>query len=210
MCRTRTEINYQKNLWQKHYEGAVENAGQVLAALTDSSLHGYRALWNYLAGAAAAYEAAGAAGMSARARTHFDAARDAAGAIRWLASLARYRAELLAVSTENLALQGQIERLEATLLKLGTKHEARFAQKEKAILDGLNSADTTQFETAHKDLGEMLGFDLTQAAMNRMRRPTLGGRPANIVWCSRIIQGPTRNRRSGPTRRARRMDIRNG
>ncbi len=111
------EINYQKNLWQKHYEGAVENAGQVLAALTDSSLHGYRALWNYLAGAAAAYGEAA------------------------------------------LALQGQIERLEATLLKLGTKHEARFAQKEKAILDGLNSADTTQFETAHKDLGEMLGFD---------------------------------------------------
>jgi len=154
------EINYQKNLWQKHYEGAVENAGQVLAVLTDPSLQGYRALWNYLAGAAAAYgEAAGVAGMSARARTHFAAARDAAGAIRWLASLARYRAELPAVSTENQALQGQIERLEATLLKLGTKHEARFAQKEKAILDGLNSADTTQFEVAHKDLGEMLGFD---------------------------------------------------
>jgi hypothetical protein len=37
------EINYQKNLWQKHYEGAVENAGQVLAALTDPSLQGYRA-----------------------------------------------------------------------------------------------------------------------------------------------------------------------
>jgi hypothetical protein len=71
------EINYQKNLWQKHYEGAVENAGQVLAVLTDSSLQGYRALWNYLAGAAAAYgEAAGVAGLSARARTYFAAARD--------------------------------------------------------------------------------------------------------------------------------------
>jgi hypothetical protein len=32
------EINYQKNLWQRHYEGAVENAGQVLAGLTEPSL----------------------------------------------------------------------------------------------------------------------------------------------------------------------------
>lgn len=154
------EIAYQKNLWQRHYEGAVENAGTVLAGLTDSSLQGYRALWNYLAGAAAAYgEAAGIAAMSARARTHFAAARDAAGSIRWLAALARYRPELIAASKEDLAVQGQIERLEAMLLKLGTKHEGRFAKKEKRIFDGLNSADATQFEVAHKELGELLGFD---------------------------------------------------
>jgi hypothetical protein len=82
------EINYQRNLWSKHYEGAVENAGQVLAGLPDSSLQGYRALWNYLAGAAAAYgEGSGVAGMKVRARTHFAAARDAASSIRWLAGL---------------------------------------------------------------------------------------------------------------------------
>jgi hypothetical protein len=80
------EINYQKNLWQRHYEGAVENAGQVLAGITDPSLQGYRALWNYLAGAAAAYgEASGVAAMGVRARIHFAAARDAPGSIRWLA-----------------------------------------------------------------------------------------------------------------------------
>jgi hypothetical protein len=154
------EINYQKNLWQKHYEGAVENAGQVLAGLTDTSLQGYRALWNYLAGSAAAYgESSGVAGMKVRARTHFAAARDAAGAIRWLANLARFRPELVAASPDDSALQLQIERLEALLLRLGTKHEARYAQVEKSIVAGLKSADATEFEVAHCELGKMLGFE---------------------------------------------------
>jgi len=153
------EISYQKNLWSKHYEGAVENAGQVLAGLTESSLQGYRALWNYLAGAAAAYgESGGVSGMNVRARTHFSAARDAAGSIRWLAGLARFRPELTQATPDNAALQSQIERLEAVLLKLGTKHEKRYAQTEKSIIDGLNSSDATVFEAAHCELGKMLGF----------------------------------------------------
>jgi hypothetical protein len=155
------EINFQKNLWSKHWEGAVENAGQVLAGLTDPALQGYRALWNYLAGAAAAYgEAAGVLGMKARARTYFAAARDAAGAIHWLAALARFRTELGPPSSEDLALKAQVERLEATLLNLGTKHEGKYAAKEKSIIEGLNSNDSTRFEIAHKELGEMLGFDV--------------------------------------------------
>ncbi|MGD9730284.1 MAG: DEAD/DEAH box helicase, partial [Nitrospiraceae bacterium] len=93
------EIHYQKNLWQRHYEGAVENAGQVLAGLKDISLHGYRALWNYLAGAAAAYgEASGVAALGTRARIHFAASRDSARSIRWLAGLARFRPEVAAAS----------------------------------------------------------------------------------------------------------------
>jgi hypothetical protein len=153
------EINYQKNLWQRHYEGAVESAGQVLAGLTDGSLQGYRALWQYLAGAAAAYgEGSGIAGMGARSRAHFASARDAAAGIRWLANLARYRPDVAAPSAENVALQSQIERLEANLLGLGTAHEARYAKFEKSIIDGLNSNDSTEFEIAHRDLGTMLGF----------------------------------------------------
>jgi hypothetical protein len=70
-----------------------------------------------------------------------------------------YRPELAAASSEDEALQAQIERLETLLLRLGTKHEARYAKKERSILDGLQSSDTTQFEIAHRDLGEMLGFE---------------------------------------------------
>jgi hypothetical protein len=153
------EINYQRNLWQRHYEGAVENAGEVLAGLTDESLKGYRALWQYLAGAAAAYgESSGIAAMGARARAHFASARDAAGSIRWLAGLARYRPDLSPHTTEDEALQSQIERLETHLLNLGTAHDARYAKFEKSIRDGLQSANTKQFEIAHRDLGSMLGF----------------------------------------------------
>jgi hypothetical protein len=55
-------------------------------------------------------------------------------------------------------VEGQVERLEALLLKLGTLHEAKYAKHEKAILDGLAASDATTFEAAQRDLGEMLGF----------------------------------------------------
>jgi len=153
------EIDYQQNLWQGHYEGAVDSAGQVLAGLTEPSLKGYRALWQYLAGAAAWYgERSGVAAMGARARSHFANARDAAGGIRWLSNLARFQPGTAPPPAEKQALDSQIERLEALLLKLGTGHQARYAKHEKAILDGLASADSTQFEMAQCDLGEMLGF----------------------------------------------------
>jgi hypothetical protein len=38
-----SEIEYQRRLWQGHYEEAVESAGQVLGGLTDTELGGYRA-----------------------------------------------------------------------------------------------------------------------------------------------------------------------
>ncbi|WFU40834.1 helicase C-terminal domain-containing protein [Bradyrhizobium sp. CB82] len=153
------EIEYQKRLWQQHYEGALESAGKVLAGLTDETLRGYRALWHYLAGAAADYgEAAGIAGMSARSRSHFAAARDAAAGIRWLSSLARFRPDTSTRAPEDEALALQIERLEAYLLTLGTSHDAKFAKKEKAILDGLASSNASSFETAQRELGNLLGF----------------------------------------------------
>jgi hypothetical protein len=153
------EIDYQRNLWQGHYEGAVDSAGQVLAGLADASLQGYRALWQYLAGAAAwRGEQSGTAAMGTRARVHFGNARDAAGGIRWLSGLARFQTSSAPPPAEKLALDSQIERLEAQLLKLGTGHHARYAKHEKAILDGLASSDATKFEPAQRDLGEMLGF----------------------------------------------------
>jgi len=155
----RDEIEYQRQLWQRHYEGALESAGKVLAGLTDETLRGYRALWQYLAGSAASYgDASGIAGMSTRARIHFSAARDAAAGIRWLSSLARFTLEAEASTSEGEALGLQIERLEAYLLTLGTSHDAKFAKKEKDVLQGLASSDAHIFEAAQRELGELLGF----------------------------------------------------
>jgi hypothetical protein len=154
-----SEIEFQRRLWQGHYEEAVESAGQVLAGLTDPELKGYRALWHYLAGSAAWHgEHDGVAALAARKRSHFAQARDASSGIKWLANLARYQPEAPPPETDKRALDSQIERLEALLLKLGTLHEAKYAKHEKAILDGLASNDARLFESAQRDLGEMLGF----------------------------------------------------
>jgi hypothetical protein len=73
---------------------------------------------------------------------------------------ARFRPELAEASADDSALQSQIERLETLLLQLGTKHEKRYAQMEKSIVDGLNSSDAKAFEAAHCELGKMLGFEV--------------------------------------------------
>lgn len=154
-----SEIDYQKSLWQGHYEGAVDCAGQVLAVLTDPSLKGYRALWQYLAGAAASYgERSGLTAMAVRARSHFANARDASSGIRWLSSLARYQVDAPLLPAGKQALDSQIERLESLLLKLGTEHNTRYTKRENNILQGLNSENAADFESAHCALGEMLGF----------------------------------------------------
>ena len=120
------EIEYQRRLWQGHYEEAVEAAGRVLAVLKDPELKGYRALWHYLAGTAAWYgERSGVTALAVRARSHFAQARDATSGVRWLANLARYQPDTPTPAADKQALDMQIERLEALLLKLGTLHEAR-------------------------------------------------------------------------------------
>jgi hypothetical protein len=154
-----SEIEFQRRLWQGHFEEAVESAGQVLAGLTDPELRGYRALWHYLAGSAAWCGAnGGAAALAARARSHFSQARDASSGIKWLANLARFQPDAPIPHADKQALDSQIERLEAMLLKLGTLHDAKYTRHEKMISDGLASNDAKLFEAAHRELGEMLGF----------------------------------------------------
>ncbi|MBV9016278.1 MAG: DEAD/DEAH box helicase, partial [Alphaproteobacteria bacterium] len=48
------EIDYQYALWDGNAAGALEAARKVLTELKDPDLRGYRALWSYLAGSAAA------------------------------------------------------------------------------------------------------------------------------------------------------------
>jgi hypothetical protein len=70
----------------------------------------------------------------------------------------RYQSDAPTPKRDKEALDFQIERLEALLLKLGTLHDAKYNKHEKIILDGLSSNDAKLFESAHRDLGEMLGF----------------------------------------------------
>jgi hypothetical protein len=156
------EISYQKKLWQKDYEKALASADAVLSIIKDPELRGYRALWHYLAGSAAwlALNAGGSKTFEARAQQEFSRAKEAATGITWLVPLARYSEKPNdKKEVDESIISEQVEHLESVLASLGATYERNYALREKEIIDGLASKDTTKFEHAHKLLGTMLGFE---------------------------------------------------
>lgn len=154
------EVDYQKHLWATDYEAAVDAAESVLGKLAAPELKGYRALWHYLAGSAARLGAiAGGIKLVPKAKMHYGKAKEVV-VIPWLVQLARFQpsdgAADASKATDRACL-GQIERIERMLSRLGTVHDRAYARREREILSGLESPDT--FESAHRALGEMLGFD---------------------------------------------------
>lgn len=152
------EIAWQTSMWNEDYAKAYESAREVLGGLNDSGLRGYRALWHYLAGAAAelAY-ADGEPGFDAHARSQYRKAKEAANGIPWLVSLAR--GSVVAPGAEEqdqTTVMVQVEQLEAQLVKLGTLHNRGFSAREREIREGLQDGDS--FEQAQVLLGEHLGF----------------------------------------------------
>jgi hypothetical protein len=51
-----------------------------------------------------------------------------------------------------------LERVEAILESLGKLHDRQFDKREREILEGLGSTSKGPFESAHRLLGETLGF----------------------------------------------------
>jgi hypothetical protein len=152
------EIGYQVEMWKGDYEAGLESAERVLGGLDAPELRGYRALWHYLAGSAAWLASqAGVPTLSSKARTQFDGAKSATQGVPWLVRLARYQTPPTKDETSDSVLMGQIEKVEAVLVRLGTVHDRSFAMREREILVGLEKEDT--FEQAHKLLGEIVGFD---------------------------------------------------
>lgn len=155
------EIRYQKHMWQADYSGAYQAALDVLEAINKNELRGYRALWQYLAGAAAfAAAGTGDAGMAPKAKLYFQRCKESVGGtLPWLAALARFQgADAPRSSPREIALYKQIERFEEKLLSLGVESDRKFNALETRIRDGLNSSESTQFEEGHKLLGELLGL----------------------------------------------------
>ena len=155
------EVKYQMAMWQEDYTEAVASAESVIGMLTDDQLGGYRALWEYLAGSAATLAAStGNSAFSGKAREHFATAKKAAKGIPWLVQLSQQSKNDMLHSDEdnnNASIMFQVEKIEATLSALGTRHDRSYSQRERDILEGLNDADT--FEDSHKSLGEHLGYD---------------------------------------------------
>lgn len=146
------EIKYQEFMWQGDYEEALGAAENVLANLNASELIGYRTLWHYLAGSAAQL-----AKIKSKDKLHFQNAKKTAPGIGWLVSLTRYQnVPEENVNIENEMLMDQLERVESQLEALGISHPHNYNEKEREILEGLQSKEA--FEQAHVLLGEMLGY----------------------------------------------------
>lgn len=154
------EIEFQEKLWQKDFEGALSAAERVITKLVAPELRGYRALWHYLAGSSAWQAGNGANGpLTSKARHHFAAAKGAATGIPWLVQLSRYDASSADDNSDQVStVFEQLERVESLLDKLGTLHDRKFDDRERQILEGLQSTEKGPFERAHELLGETLGF----------------------------------------------------
>ncbi|MCW5320131.1 DEAD/DEAH box helicase [Verminephrobacter aporrectodeae subsp. tuberculatae] len=153
------EIEWQTAMWNEDYVKAYDAAREVLGGLTEPSLRGYRALWYYLAGAAAESAAtAGESGFDVHARSQYCKAKDSATGIPWLIGLARGGSSSAPTEKEQeqSTLMLQVEQLETQLVKLGTLHNRDFSSREKLIREGLQNGNT--FEQAQVLLGEHLGF----------------------------------------------------
>lgn len=154
------ELEYQYALWEGDYVQALEYCRKILTTLTDESLKGYRALWNYLAGSAA-WLATQKKMMDAelQAREYFESAKKAAPTISWLLRVSKIEPGSKEDRSDLDTAPILIERLETMLENLGTINDMRFAQREKHILDLIKENDAKSFEEGQKVLGELLGYD---------------------------------------------------
>lgn len=155
------EVTYQYCLWNSDFAGAVEQCRRVLATLTDPSLRGYRALWQYLAGSTAYLGCKNNIdSLGSAVKAYFSEASKAVPGIPWLNKLTQYQQERAEnQSSEINKTFTIIERLETVMETLGTIHDRKFAEREKMILDGILGDDSKKFEQSHVLLGELLGYE---------------------------------------------------
>jgi hypothetical protein len=153
------EVAYQEALWNHDYATALAHARTILSHLNHADLRGYRALWHYLAGAAALRlsEVSGDA-QSLAAQEQFAKAKKAAPSVSWLNTLARAVGVAVGETAESKRPETlkQVERLEQQFLELGTATNSKFEKRAATITNGLARGNT--FETAQVQLGTLLGF----------------------------------------------------
>jgi Helicase C-terminal domain len=155
----RFEIEYQDRMWAGDYEGALDSARRVLAALNGNGLKGYKGLWSYLAGS------------SAHLANHYDgrdltdvskdffwsALRETSG-ITWLKTLSRFAGRRGDESDEGIPDDALFERMESVIERIGIGSDTKLVKIEKDIREGLAQPKSGPFEKAHESLGELLGF----------------------------------------------------
>jgi Rad3-related DNA helicase len=158
----RDEIRYLEAMWRRDFPAAVEACRNVITALDEPELRGYRALWNYLAGSASWIAAErGQANLSQQAKEFFSTAGKASGNLPWLSQLAMGTdsepSDHASTDSRCVAL---VERMEREIERMGTATNQKFDAEIQEIRSLLSrSDDGIKFERGHERLGALLGFE---------------------------------------------------
>lgn len=177
------EVVFQEALWNHDYAAALAQARTILTGLNHQDLRGYRALWHYLAGAAAWRLSSAANDTQAQAaQEQFARAKKAAPSVSWLNTLARAVGALpdedeKSRSPETLK---QVEMLEQQFLSMGTATNQKFEKRASKVLNELGMAAT--FEVAQVELGIMLGFTAGNDESDAAPDPWWLGQKIGIVF----------------------------
>ncbi len=177
------EVNYQEALWNHDYASALSSARTILAKLNHQDLRGYRALWHYLAGAAAFRLSRDMGDAQAQsALEQFGKAKRAAPSVSWLNLLTRTvgdssEKEEKGHSSETLK---QVELIEQNFLSMGTATNHNFEKRVAKILKDLEQKDT--FEAAQVEAGIMLGFTAGNDDSDAAPDPWWLGKKIGIVF----------------------------
>tara|TARA_E500000318_G_scaffold27204_1_gene27188 strand:- start:321 stop:2906 length:2586 start_codon:yes stop_codon:yes gene_type:complete len=177
------EVVYQEAIWNRDYQKALTSARTVLASLNHSNLRGYRALWHYLAGAAAFRLSAKEDDAQARAaREQFAQARAAAPSVSWLNTLARAVGGISseAADVPSSDVLKQVEAIEQQFLKMGITTNHKFEKMAAQI--GKNLADAELFEPGLVDLGMLLGFSSGNSEVDAAPDPWWLGDKIGVVF----------------------------
>jgi hypothetical protein len=152
----RHEVDYTEKLWNRDLSTALQCCQSILGGLTDASLRGSRAIWNYFAGSIASQLSKdGVAGMGVRTREYYEAAAKSVPSLSWLYSLNNDNPDAISASCSP-SEAAQLDGLERVLVSLGIMHDRNYDKEEAAIRKGILSEEA--FEQAHEQLGSFLGF----------------------------------------------------
>lgn len=158
------EVDYQYALWNYDHERCADIAQSISSILSGNDLMGLRGFWHY-AGAAnceLASRQLDRPDLVAKAADLYSRAAACLPALSWI----RIQSSRLIPSTAapkdapDEFLESNIERIEAEFDKRSYATPRRFERDAMQIIRGLDSNDDSEaFEEAHRQLGELLGFD---------------------------------------------------
>jgi hypothetical protein len=155
------EVKYQYSLWNCDFDNCAELAHQISEIISGPDLKGLRGFWKYLS--ASAYHFSNETQENdlkiKKAFELYEEATKCLPATNWLRLL---KSELQGTgqdTVEDGLVDYNVERIEAFFEKQGFASPLKFETYVKSLLDGINSKDSNEFEFAHQQLGDILGFD---------------------------------------------------